>query len=57
LKEYSSKKYGRKREFVDAEISARLWLTSDDTALPVTPEAPFISTPIAPSDSSVAPVV
>jgi hypothetical protein len=24
LKEYSSKKYGRKREFVDAEISARL---------------------------------
>jgi hypothetical protein len=24
LKEYSSKKYGRKRKFVDAEISARL---------------------------------
>jgi predicted nuclease of restriction endonuclease-like RecB superfamily len=24
LKEYCAKKYGRKREFVDAEISARL---------------------------------
>jgi len=24
LKEYSSKKYGRKRKFVDAEITARL---------------------------------
>lgn len=30
LKEYSSKKYGRKREFVDAEISARLGLTTDE---------------------------
>ena len=26
LKEYSAKKYGRKRVFVDAEIAARLWL-------------------------------
>ncbi len=26
LKEYSAKKYGRKREFIDAEISARLGL-------------------------------
>jgi hypothetical protein len=24
LKEYSAKKYGRKREFVDAEMTARL---------------------------------
>jgi hypothetical protein len=56
LKEYSSKKYGRKREFVDAEISARLWLTSDDTSLPPTsPEILSVSTP--PWDSSVAPVV
>ena len=30
LKEYSSKKYGRKRKFVDAEISARLWLNLDE---------------------------
>lgn len=30
LKEYSAKKYGRKREFIDAEISARLWLSDID---------------------------
>ena len=31
LKEYSAKKYGRKREFVDAEIWARLgWTIQDD---------------------------
>ncbi len=30
LKEYSSKKYGRKRKFVDAEITARLWLDLDE---------------------------
>ena len=30
LKEYSAKKYGRKREFVDAEISARLGLSDID---------------------------
>jgi len=30
LKEYSAKKYWRKREFVDAEIEARLWLGWDD---------------------------
>ena len=36
LKEYSSKKYWRKREFVDAEISARLWLTSDEITQPDT---------------------
>ena len=29
LMEYSSKKYGRAREFVDAEISNRLWVGSD----------------------------
>jgi len=32
LKEYSAKKYGRKREFVDAEITARLGLGSDTDA-------------------------
>jgi hypothetical protein len=30
LKEYSAKKYGRKRKFVDAEISARLWLNLEE---------------------------
>jgi hypothetical protein len=30
LKEYSAKKYGRKREFVEAEISARLGILPDD---------------------------
>jgi hypothetical protein len=30
LKEYSAKKYGRKREFVDAEITARLGLLSEE---------------------------
>lgn len=30
LKEYSGKKYWRKREFVDAEICARLWMMDDN---------------------------
>jgi len=30
LKEYSSKKYGRKREFVDAEMAARLWISEEN---------------------------
>ena len=34
LKEYSAKRYWRKREFVDAEMQARLWLGVDETALP-----------------------
>ena len=33
LKEYSAKKYGRKREFVDAEIAARLWMSIDENHL------------------------
>ena len=37
LKEYSAKKYGRKREFVDAEMSARLGIGIDETVLPETP--------------------
>ncbi len=57
LKEYSSKKYGRKREFVDAEISARLWLTSDEPSLPVTPEVQSVSPPIVSPDPSETPVV
>jgi hypothetical protein len=34
LKEYSAKKYGRKREFVDAEMSARLGINTDEEQLP-----------------------
>lgn len=34
LKEYSAKKYWRKREFVDAEIQARLGMWVDETTLP-----------------------
>ncbi|MCF7834957.1 hypothetical protein K9M48_02780 [Candidatus Gracilibacteria bacterium] len=34
LKEYCGKKYGRKREFVDAEINARLGLGVDEEVLP-----------------------
>jgi hypothetical protein len=34
LKEYSSKKYGRKREFVDAEMHARLGISTDEHNLP-----------------------
>ena len=30
LKEYSAKKYGRNRQFVDAEIAARLGMLGDD---------------------------
>lgn len=35
LKEYSGKKYGRKREFVDAEMAARLWVNETPTETPV----------------------
>ena len=38
LKEYSGKKYGRKREFVDAEMEAKLGINTDETKLPETPE-------------------
>ncbi len=34
LKEYSAKKYGRKREFVEAEIAARIWILDDETTTP-----------------------
>lgn len=34
LKEYSAKKYWRKREFVDAEIQARLGISVDENKLP-----------------------
>ncbi len=37
LQEYSAKKYGRAREFVDAEISTRLGVGADLDTLPTTP--------------------
>lgn len=40
LKEYSAKKYGRKREFVDAEMSARLGQGVEEEKLPEAPGAP-----------------
>ena len=40
LKEYSAKKYGRRREFVDAETRARLWLWIDENNLPDNPSIP-----------------
>ena len=43
LKEYSAKKYGRKREFVDAEIEARLGITTDETVLPQQTQAEQIA--------------
>ncbi len=38
LKEYSAKKYWRKRDFVDAEITARFGLDVEEESLPETPE-------------------
>jgi len=40
LKEYSAKKYGRRREFVDAETRARLWLWIDENDLPDSSSSP-----------------
>ena len=39
LKEYSAKKYGRRREFVDAETRARLWLSIEENDLPETSDS------------------
>ena len=43
LKEYSGKKYGRKREFVDAEMEARLGMSTDEKKLPEQTEAEKIA--------------
>ncbi|MEI8090947.1 MAG: hypothetical protein WCG98_01530, partial [bacterium] len=57
LKEYSAKKYGRKREFVDAEINARLGVnTVDETKLPdpnAVPPSTVASSAPTPSPSPV----
>lgn len=49
LKEYSAKKYGRKREFVDAEISARLGISLDEDIL--TPTQSNISDTVSGQDN------
>ncbi|MDR0650552.1 MAG: hypothetical protein LBG59_04010 [Candidatus Peribacteria bacterium] len=43
LKEYSAKKYGRRREFVDAETRARLGLGIDEDSLPESPSSAEVS--------------
>ncbi len=43
LKEYSGKKYGRKREFVDAEMEARLGINTDEKKLPEQTDAERIA--------------
>ena len=45
LKEYSAKKYWRRREFVDAETRARLWLGIDESDLPDNSSTPADATP------------
>ena len=57
LKEYSAKKYGRKREFVDAEITARLGLSAPETATTeTTPETPVAEVPAEPTPVASAPL-
>ena len=55
LKEYSGKKYGRKREFVDAEMEARLWMSTDETKLPDDTSASSAET-TTPPPAEAAPV-
>ncbi|MDR0608051.1 MAG: hypothetical protein LBG52_07085 [Candidatus Peribacteria bacterium] len=55
LKEYSAKKYGRRREFVDAETRARLGLGIEEENLPDTPaETPSPETPSPESPTSAS---
>lgn len=57
LKEYSSKKYGRKREFVDAEMEARLGISTDENKLPEKTEAEKTAEAQAPQAATPAPAV
>jgi hypothetical protein len=52
LKEYSAKKYGRRREFVDAETRARLGLGINEESLPETPESSDTASESASSSAS-----
>lgn len=54
LKEYSSKKYWRKRSFVDAEIIARLWLDSELTWEEEIPTATLSPVNQNPVDNNIA---
>lgn len=56
LKEYSGKKYGRKREFVDAEMEARLGNNTDEIKLPEKTEAE-IAAPITSATGESVPTV
>ncbi len=61
LKQYCAKKYGRKKEFVDAEIAARLGMLNDEpipqVEQPVPAEQPLPGTPPAqPAPAESAPV-
>ena len=42
MKAYCAKKYGRKKEFVDAEIAARLGMLGEDEAEAVEEELPEV---------------
>ncbi len=55
LKEYSGKKYGRKREFVDAEMEARLGINTDEDKLPQQTEAEKIATQEAVKAAAIQP--
>ena len=55
LKEYSAKKYWRKREFVDAETRARLWLGIDETDLPDNSSTPADSSSTQTDTTAEAP--
>jgi len=46
LKEYSGKKYGRKREFVDAEMAARLWVNEPTAEVPADAVPPQTETTV-----------
>jgi len=51
LKEYSGKKYGRKREFIDAEMEARLGINTDENKLPEVAATP----PLQPTTPTAIP--
>lgn len=55
LKEYSAKKYGRKREFVDAEMEARLGINTDENKLPEQTEAERIAAEEAAKAAAIQP--
>ena len=51
IKEYSRKMYGRKKEYVDMEIEARMGIVRED-AEAISPSSTPSEIPTVPSDSS-----